>query len=74
MGLLPEGSHQPKFVKRFAEAGAALRAGVEAYAAEVRTRAFPAPEHTYAMAPEELSAFEASIGAGSAEDNILADW
>jgi 3-methyl-2-oxobutanoate hydroxymethyltransferase len=74
MGLLPEGAHQPKFVKRFAEAGATIRAGVAAYAAEVRARTYPGPEHAYAMAPEELSAFEASIGAGSAEDNILADW
>jgi 3-methyl-2-oxobutanoate hydroxymethyltransferase len=74
MGLLPEGAHQPKFVKRFAEAGAAVRAGVAAYAAEVRARTYPGPEHAYAMAAEELSAFEASIGIGSAEDNILADW
>ena len=74
VGLNPTGSHQPKFVKRFAEAGATIRAGVDEYAAEVRARTYPGPEHTYAMAPEELSAFEASIGIGSAEDNILADW
>jgi 3-methyl-2-oxobutanoate hydroxymethyltransferase len=74
VGLNPAGGHQPKFVKRFAEAGATIRAGVDEYAAEVRARTYPGPEHTYAMAPEELSAFEASIGIGSAEDNILADW
>jgi 3-methyl-2-oxobutanoate hydroxymethyltransferase len=28
--------------------------GVTAYAEEVRTRAFPTPEHTYGIAPEEL--------------------
>jgi 3-methyl-2-oxobutanoate hydroxymethyltransferase len=28
--------------------------GIEAYAEEVRTRKFPAPEHTYGIAPEEL--------------------
>jgi 3-methyl-2-oxobutanoate hydroxymethyltransferase len=28
--------------------------GLEAYAEEVRTRQFPAPEHSYGIAPEEL--------------------
>jgi 3-methyl-2-oxobutanoate hydroxymethyltransferase len=28
--------------------------GVRDYAEEVRTRRFPAPEHTYGIAPEEL--------------------
>ncbi len=27
---------------------------MRAYAEEVRTRAFPGPEHTYGIAPEEL--------------------
>ncbi len=35
--------------------------GVEAYAEEVRTRAFPAPEHTYGIAPEELERFRAEL-------------
>jgi 3-methyl-2-oxobutanoate hydroxymethyltransferase len=45
---------QPKFVKRYAEVKAAMLAGVQAYAEEVRTRAFPGPEHVYGIAPEEL--------------------
>jgi len=45
---------KPKFVKRYADVKAAMVAGVEAYAQEVRTRAFPGPEHAYGIAPEEL--------------------
>ena len=45
---------KPKFVKRFAAVKEEMRRGVRAYADEVRTRRFPAPEHTYGIAPEEL--------------------
>jgi 3-methyl-2-oxobutanoate hydroxymethyltransferase len=65
---------QPKFVKRFAHIGDAMRDGVKAYADEVRGRTFPAPEHVFTITPEELSAFTTAVEAGSAEDNILADW
>ena len=33
--------------------------GVEAYAEAVRSRAFPAPEHTYSIPPEELERLRA---------------
>jgi 3-methyl-2-oxobutanoate hydroxymethyltransferase len=65
---------QPKFVKQFAHIGEAMREGVTTYADDVRGRRFPAPEHAYPIAPEELSAFTTAVEAGSAEDNILADW
>jgi 3-methyl-2-oxobutanoate hydroxymethyltransferase len=42
----------PKFVKKFGELGRAIEASVKAYAEEVRARAFPAPEHVYAMRAE----------------------
>jgi 3-methyl-2-oxobutanoate hydroxymethyltransferase len=45
---------QPKFVKRFAHVKREMLRGVSAYAEEVRTRRFPAPEHSYGIAPEEL--------------------
>jgi 3-methyl-2-oxobutanoate hydroxymethyltransferase len=48
---------KPKFAKRFANVKAEMLRGVEAYAEEVRTRKFPAPEHTYGIAPEELERF-----------------
>src|SRR3954470_7244235 len=52
---------QPKFAKRFAHVKAEMRRGVDAYADAVRTRAFPAPEHTYGIAPEELERLKPNL-------------
>jgi 3-methyl-2-oxobutanoate hydroxymethyltransferase len=52
---------KPKFAKRFAAVKEEMLRGVEAYAEEVRTRQFPAPEHTYGIAPEELDRFLAEV-------------
>jgi 3-methyl-2-oxobutanoate hydroxymethyltransferase len=41
---------RPKFVKRYAELGAAADRAIAAYAAEVRARKFPAAEHVFADA------------------------
>ena len=38
---------KPKFVKRYATLGADAEAAVAEYAAEVRARSFPGPEHTF---------------------------
>jgi 3-methyl-2-oxobutanoate hydroxymethyltransferase len=40
-------SFTPKFVKRFAELGEAVRGAVEAYAGEVKAGAFPADAHSF---------------------------
>ncbi len=37
----------PKFLKRYAELGEAVRAAVRAYAAEVRDGSYPGPEHSF---------------------------
>ena len=42
---------RPKFVKRFAELGAAADRAIATYAAEVRARAFPTPEHVFGDEP-----------------------
>lgn len=39
---------RPKFVKRYAELGRAADEAIAAYAAEVRSRSFPATEHSFA--------------------------
>lgn len=39
---------RPKFVKRYAELGRDADAAIASYAAEVRARSFPAPEHGFA--------------------------
>src|SRR5690242_18916129 len=54
---LTEG-HLPRFVKRYANLSREIRDALEAYAAEVRSGAFPGEEHTYAMPAEELALFE----------------
>jgi 3-methyl-2-oxobutanoate hydroxymethyltransferase len=46
LGLSPR---VPKFVKRYGELGPSIDAAVEGYAADVRARAFPGPDHVYGM-------------------------
>jgi 3-methyl-2-oxobutanoate hydroxymethyltransferase len=46
-----------KFVKRYADLLDEMVAGVAAYAADVRERRYPGPEHGYSMPPEELARF-----------------
>lgn len=41
------GDWSPRFAKRFAAVGEALRSAADAYVSEVRTGAFPGPEHSY---------------------------
>jgi 3-methyl-2-oxobutanoate hydroxymethyltransferase len=53
----------PRFVKRYADLGAAIRDALERFADEVRSGAFPEAQHTYAMPEEELAAFEAGLRA-----------
>jgi 3-methyl-2-oxobutanoate hydroxymethyltransferase len=57
---LTEG-HLPRFVKRYANLSREIRDALEAYAAEVRSGAFPGEEHTYEMPPDELAAFERAL-------------
>lgn len=45
LGLFTE--FRPKFVKRYAELGRAADEAIAAYAADVRSRAFPAAEHSF---------------------------
>jgi 3-methyl-2-oxobutanoate hydroxymethyltransferase len=52
---------QPKFVKRYADVRAEMLRGIRVYADEVRTRAFPGPEHSYGIAPEELERLRAQL-------------
>lgn len=54
----------PRFVKRYAELGEAIKDALERYTAEVRSGAFPGDEHTYAIPEEELAAFESSLRGG----------
>jgi 3-methyl-2-oxobutanoate hydroxymethyltransferase len=53
-----------KFVQRYASLLDEMTAGVRAFAADVRAREYPQPEHGYTMPPEELAAFRAGLTAG----------
>lgn len=66
--------HAPKFVKRYADVREQMVRGVAAYADEVRTRAFPAPEHLYAIEPAELEAFRSYLDQESRSDSFGGDW
>jgi 3-methyl-2-oxobutanoate hydroxymethyltransferase len=54
--------HAPRFAKRYQEIKAQMVAGVAEYAGEVRSGAFPGPEHAYSIDDEELEHFRAQLG------------
>jgi 3-methyl-2-oxobutanoate hydroxymethyltransferase len=56
---LSEG-HLPRFVKRYANLSSEIRDALTSYATEVRSGAFPAEEHTYAMPEQEQAEFESA--------------
>jgi 3-methyl-2-oxobutanoate hydroxymethyltransferase len=58
---LTEG-HLPRFVERYANLSREIRDALEAYAADVRSGAFPGEQHTYTMAEDELAGFRARLG------------
>jgi 3-methyl-2-oxobutanoate hydroxymethyltransferase len=45
----------PRFVKRYANLQQEMNAGITAFAEDVRSRRYPAPEHTYSIDPGELA-------------------
>ena len=57
---LTEG-HTARFVKRYADLATTIREALAAFAADVRTGAYPEERHTYGMPADEQAAFEASI-------------
>jgi 3-methyl-2-oxobutanoate hydroxymethyltransferase len=69
------GGHTPKFVKRYAALRQEMVRAVGSYAGEVRSRAFPAAEHTYAIDVDELEAFRRYLDHESlASENFGGDW
>lgn len=65
-GNFPPGRFLPKFVKRYGDVwGESMRA-IEYYKSEVKSRAYPALEHTYPMPAEELAEFKEIVHSGRA--------
>ncbi len=50
-----------RFVQRYADIQSEMNAGVAAFAADVRTRRYPAPEHSYSIEPDELEQFREEL-------------
>ena len=66
--------HVAKFVKRYADVRGEMRKGLEAYVSEVRSGAFPAPEHVYSVEPTELEGLRQRLGSQDLESNYSWDW
>jgi 3-methyl-2-oxobutanoate hydroxymethyltransferase len=56
-GNFPPGRFMPKFVKKFGDIWSESARAVVAYRDEVKSKQFPAPEHTYPMPAEEFESF-----------------
>ena len=56
-GNFPPGRFLPKFVKKYGDVWSESFKAIEAYRDETKSRAYPAPEHTYPIVKEELEAF-----------------
>lgn len=59
LGLTP--GRRPRFVKPYADLSSAIVSALRDYAADVRSGAFPGPEHTYSIPDEELERFESQL-------------
>jgi 3-methyl-2-oxobutanoate hydroxymethyltransferase len=53
--------HVARFAKRYADVRAHMVAGLAEYTSEVRSGAFPAPEHWYSIDDDELASFRAGL-------------
>jgi 3-methyl-2-oxobutanoate hydroxymethyltransferase len=61
----------PKFVKRYAAVAGEIRRGLEAFASDVRSKSYPADEHTYPISDEEFGLFESEVAPGVL---VADDW
>ena len=68
LGLTPH--PLPRFVKQYADLGAAALAALTAYVSDVRAGRFPEPRHTYTMPEDELETLERELAAAAAAATI----
>jgi 3-methyl-2-oxobutanoate hydroxymethyltransferase len=64
----------PRFVKRYADVASEIRRGLAAFASEVRSGAYPAEEHEYKIAADELRAFESDLAPAIPDAEVWRDW
>ncbi|GAB0135805.1 hypothetical protein EsDP_00004130 [Epichloe bromicola] len=60
-GNFPPGRYLPKFVKKYGHVWSEALKAIETYRVEVKSRDYPAKEHTYPMPEEEFAAFEKAV-------------
>lgn len=61
LGNFPPGRFLPKFVKQYGNVWAEAQRALELYRDEVKSRVYPAKEHTYPMAKEAFDEFKAVV-------------
>lgn len=59
LGMYPD--FTPRFVKKYAQLGHAVKQAVREYASEVRDGSFPTQAHTFAMPPQEAEKLDAFL-------------
>jgi len=64
-GNFPPGRFIPKFVKKYGDVWGESMKAIEAYRDETKSRAYPAPEHTYPISKDELAEFERILDGSS---------
>ncbi|KAL3430438.1 3-methyl-2-oxobutanoate hydroxymethyltransferase [Aspergillus tetrazonus] len=60
-GNFPPGRFLPKFVKQYANVWNEALQGIQQYREEVKSRAYPAEQHTYPIPKEELVEFQKAV-------------
>ncbi|KAJ0297481.1 hypothetical protein COL5a_010271 [Colletotrichum fioriniae] len=61
-GNFPPGRFLPKFVKKYGDVWSESLRAIETYRDEVKSRQYPAPEHTYPISKEALDEFTSALG------------
>ncbi|KAF2135892.1 uncharacterized protein K452DRAFT_238533 [Aplosporella prunicola CBS 121167] len=70
LGNFPPGRFLPKFVKQYGNVWAEASRAITEYRNDVKSRAYPALEHTYPIPKDELSEFEKIIAEKEAEAKV----
>ena len=71
LGNFPPGRFLPKFVKQYGNVWDEAKRAIEQYRTEVKSREYPAPEHTYSMSEDALSEFETLLREEKEKSDLL---
>jgi 3-methyl-2-oxobutanoate hydroxymethyltransferase len=71
LGNFPPGRFLPKFVKQYGNVWDEAKRAIEQYRSEVKSREYPAPEHTYPMPKEAFAEFEQLVNEEKEKSDLL---